>query len=862
MKTNDEGAAARSNRWARAKDIFGDLIALPAHERALVLDERCGDDVELKRFVESLLAADENFVETRDDPMLRDIGVTLDRLVNDIARGRRFGAFEAVEEIGRGGMGAVWLAERHDGKVAQRVALKLVAYGHLDAEASARLARERRLLATLEHPNIARLIDAGEDPSGIPWFAMEYVKGLPITRWCNERALPVADRLRLFRLVCAAVQYAHANLVVHCDLKASNILVTDDGQPKLLDFGIATTLGADAVADESRFLSPASAAPEQFLGQPTGIATDVYALGVLLCELAGGRLPFDGNGATLREAVLHAQPRLPGEAQPALRRPLRGDIDAIVAKALKKAPHDRYASVAELDADVARHLATRPIAIRAHERGYRAWTFVRRNVLGVSLTAVLAAVVIGFAVTTLRQNERLAHERDQAQLERARAEQVTEFVVGLFKAAKPEETLGREVTARQLLERGRQQLGGSLARQPFEESLVQQPQLKAAMLVAIAEASYSLDDLQGSYLAAREALNLLDSSRSQSKHDFAIALAALIRIENEFGYREDAQAHEDRALALAGEMDVGWRVELALERASTQMSFGKARSAELILREALALQENEHGRDRMRLARVAIRLAVHLQGNGSSEEANRVLRTYLPNGTDGLETDNPRFGDVLVGMAIYSRNKDDHAKASEYAEKAVLFNSRVYGEVSSRTATAKNTWATILNRMGNNDRSVELLKEALTAWRATHSETSKLARFEHNVGAVLADMGRVEDALDYLQRAVSIGKRTLAPNHRVLAFFRRQLGWVLSMAGRDDEAESELHLALSAFEAEGMEDHMKIIRADLACISFRRDRSMQRKNDLEAALARFEKSDDDKMHFNFLHECLLGVQTP
>ncbi|HJU37982.1 MAG TPA: serine/threonine-protein kinase, partial [Tahibacter sp.] len=314
MTRNDDTAAARAARWARAKDLFADLVALPAHERAAALDAHCGDDADLRRFVESLLAADVSYGATRDDPMLRDVHAALDRLASAIVRGRRFGAFAVVEEIGRGGMGVVYLAERVDGTVAQRVALKLVASGYLDADASARLARERRVLATLEHPNIARLIDAGEDPDGIPYFAMEYVDGLPITRWCDERNLALADRLRLFRQVCAAVQYAHANLIVHCDLKAGNILVTDGGQPKLVDFGIATTLGADVADAERRFLSPRSAAPEQFLGQPTGVATDVYALGVLLCELASGHRPFDAatkDREELRRRVLHDPPTLP-----------------------------------------------------------------------------------------------------------------------------------------------------------------------------------------------------------------------------------------------------------------------------------------------------------------------------------------------------------------------------------------------------------------------------------------------------------------------------------------------------------------------------------------------------------------------
>jgi serine/threonine-protein kinase len=673
---------------------------------------------------------------------------------------------------------------------------------------------------------------------------MEYVNGLPITRWCDERRLVLADRLRLFREVCAAVQYAHANLVVHCDLKAGNILVTDDGQPKLVDFGIATTLGVDAADAERRFLSPRSAAPEQFLGQPTSVATDVYALGVLLCELAGGSLPFDGDASVLVERVLHDAPRLPSEAAPERRRQLRGDIDAIVAKALAKAPHERYASVADLDADVAAYLATRPIAIRAAERGYRARLFVRRNALPVALTGVLALSVIGFGVFTLRQNERLVHERDQAQLERARALQVTDFVVGLFKAAKPEEARGREITARQLLERGRQQLG---------EALTEQPQLKAAMLAAIAEASFSLDDLQGGYLAARESLALLESLPSPPGRELASNLATLIRLENEFGRYAEALKCEEPALVLADQMDVSWRAEFAVQRAVTLYALARNKEATQVLRDSLALLEKEVALGDSRIVRVAVRLAIRLPGI----EGEKLLAKYLPQDMGGLNRDDPLYGDLLVAVAIYWRARGDFDRAEKYAEDAVSAIARIYGENSSRITTAMNTLATIYHRRGDNEGSVRILMKALATLRRAYGETPNSARIEHNIGAILVDMGRVEEGLPYLERAVAIGTKSMSPDAHMLAFLRQELGWVLRDQRRYDEAEVMLRMALATYERDNNIGSQVDVRANLGCIAVERARKTGLKGEISAAIEILEKEKEpNRTGIASLRRCL------
>jgi len=699
------------DRWTRARVVFDAVVALAPAEREHALGERCGDDAVLLDAVRSLLRTHDAMPDTIDDHLGRRIGESIGRLWPTVKPGQRFGAFAIVEEIARGGMGAVFLAERNDGAVRQRVALKIVGLPGVDAESSLRLARERRLLASLEHPNIARLIDAGEDAAGVPYFAMEYVGGAPITRYCDEHKLGLEQRLHLFRQVCSAVQYAHANLVVHCDLKPSNILATENGLPKLLDFGIAASLDADSsnerrvASGERWFFSPHAAAPEQFLGEAGSIAVDVYALGVLLCELMSGGRPFDFTGLDpeqIRHRVLHDSPALPsacvtesaaharGISARTLRRRLRGDIDAIVDKALRKQPSQRYTSVEHLDADIAAHLALRPIAARASQRRYVIGRFVRRNAIAVSAGVLLAAVLIAFAGVTSVQNKRLAAERDEAQrreqqarFERARAEQVTDFLIGLFRAADPAQARGHDVTARELLARGDAHL---------RSDLPDQAALRAAMLSAISDIYLALDDLDGAQRTADAAAQL----RAQDIADVAAHVASLRQLANlatRRGKPSDALALVDRALALSDAMPAD-RLMLLETKAAALEGLSKLNDAIALRREALTLATQTYGESDARTVKVAVHLARSLRTAGMPEESARLLDENLPRERAGLSGDDPEFGGTLLDLAMYARSKGDFAKAEPLAREALELFTRVYGSDASQTASAANTLAT------------------------------------------------------------------------------------------------------------------------------------------------------------------------
>ena len=483
-------------RWQQIKTLVSQALDLPEDARDAFLDQQCATDPDLRRQVQAFLypAPDaEAFLadDAVDDPLL----------------GTHIGPYRLTRELGRGGMGRVFYAERDDGVFAQHVAIKLVKRGMDSDEILRRFRYERQILAALEHPNIARLYDGGRTEAGQPYFVMEYVEGLPITDYCDAHRLSVDDRLALFRTVCEAVEHAHRNLVVHRDLKPGNILVTEGGQVKLLDFGIAKLTHPEtsglltddpagvtmpATRTDLRLMTPEYAAPEQLRGEPVTTATDVYQLGIVLYELLTGHRPFATDTevrAEIERRILHTDPVRPSRAVLAhatsddpttrpetgehLRRRLQGDVDTIVLQALRKEADRRYGSVVALSEDVQRHLTGLPVAARSAGWTYRLGKFVRRQRVPVTLAAVMIVVVAGLV---LYYTAELTHERDVARLEAAKASQVTDFMVDLFHLNDPNQAQGDTLTVREAMDRG-------VAR--IEAELQGQPEIQATLLHAV-----------------------------------------------------------------------------------------------------------------------------------------------------------------------------------------------------------------------------------------------------------------------------------------------------------------------------------------------------------------------------------------
>ncbi|MBK8286123.1 MAG: serine/threonine protein kinase [Ahniella sp.] len=476
------------------QELFDTLVELPLDQRDAWLDRECADQPALRAQLISLLAVDRKLANTTLKPATAGLVDWASAITGSSLRpGQTLGAFRILEPLGQGGMGVVFRAERFEGSVDQQVAIKVVRREYLDAAARARFELERQALATLDHPYIARLIDAAELPDGTPYFVMEFVDGLPINEFCARRQLDLRARVVLMRQVCQAVAHAHRHLIVHRDLKPGNILVGNEGLPKLLDFGIAKSIGTGIDENWSiqtgtaqRFFSPRYAAPEQLRGGPVNVGCDVYALGVLLYELFSGEPPFDFEGLSfgqIERLVLDVPAPAPSArilqqdaASRARARALRGDLDGIVLKCLRKEPGDRYDSVAQLDEDLERWLQGMPVRARHGHGWYRLSKFIARHRIAAGIAALSVLTLTGAAAALWQQNLALRAERDVSF-------QALSMMQDAFIAADPIRAAGADISARQILESARRRL---------ELIAPEQPALYATLAQTIAQVDLSL----------------------------------------------------------------------------------------------------------------------------------------------------------------------------------------------------------------------------------------------------------------------------------------------------------------------------------------------------------------------------------
>jgi len=492
----------QERQWQQIKEIFTAALEQPVAMRAQFLAETCGDDEALRGEVDSLLAAQEepkNLLEQHAIDLASQLQTDGDKY-----HGKRFGAYRILREIGRGGMGSVFLAERADGAFQQQVALKIIRRSFADRELEKHFRRERQILASLNHPNIAKLIDGGVSDTGELFLAMEFVAGEPLVEFAENNQLAIDDRLRLFLKICHAVSFAHQSLIIHRDLKPSNILVTEDGAPHLLDFGLAklaepaTPEGGllDLTETGFRAFTPAYASPEQILGKRVTTASDVFSLGVILYELLTNEKPFDFEGKSLDEiikTVTTSEPSLPSRVvdsenpQSATRqRQLRGDLDNITLKALQKDPPRRYQFVAELAGDIERHLVNLPITARPNTVNYRARKFFKRNRASATAGAlVVLSLIIGLAIA-IWQAKVARHERDRAQKSFQEVRKLSNSL--LFEITPRIERLQGSTEAREILvKRGLKYL----------DSLASESSNDATLQGELASAYETIGDLQG-----------------------------------------------------------------------------------------------------------------------------------------------------------------------------------------------------------------------------------------------------------------------------------------------------------------------------------------------------------------------------
>jgi serine/threonine-protein kinase len=717
--------------WPLISALFDQALDLPAALR----DEWLAALPEAHRVhrptLERLLA-DYALVETQDFlNALPRVGVSAASGEPDPgAAGLRVGPYRLLRELGRGGMGSVWLAERADGLLKRQVALKLPHPGLATRAFGERLARERDILASLAHPHIARLYDAGVSDEGQPYIALAHVQGKTLIEHCTERDMDVRARVILFLQVLAAVQYAHSHLVIHRDIKPSNVLVDEQGQVHLLDFGIAKLLvdgQAEATAltlDAGLALTPDYASPEQIAGGAISIASDIYSLGVLLHELLAGvrpyHLPRQGRTA-LASAVLEIEPPRPSEAARAAGRPaaaqaLRGDLDTIVLKALKKKPEQRYPTVDAFAQDLQRHLDGAPVLARPDAMSYRVGKFVRRHRVGVLAAGlVVLALGVGLAGTTWQAR------KAQQQARRARA--VQEFLVGLFNEADPAKAQGRELTARQMLDRGRRDL---------EAKLEDQPALQADLEGVLVDLYIKLgDDKKVLPLAEAQRDRALRLEGPQSLA-YGDALFALARVHGGLAHHDLALELYDKAAQVLSHHAKERGGELLLiegHRATQLTMLDRSKEAVDVQVRLLPRLEARFGPDSWELLRARADLAGTYSDQGEHDKAARLVAQVRP----GLDRADPAHAldaaEVRINLGYTLWNARQYAVAQALLEKGIAEADRVLGPANATSVEAQRTLGLLFGSEGRFDMAVRTFADSVVRARQLGGEDSAPTRF-------------------------------------------------------------------------------------------------------------------------------------
>lgn len=833
-----EDAEMSTARWLRLQDIFDAALEMPAAERADYVSRRCDGDHAMEQQVEALL------LETNDDNdlvsnLVSDANEDMMHLSQMI--GRQIGTFKILELLGEGGMGAVYLAQRVDDEFEQHVAIKVLHDYAASQEMRRRFLAERQILADLNHGNIARLLDGGHTEDGKPYLVMEYIDGLPLNEYCDKHQLTLRARLELFGQVCDAVAEAHRMLIVHRDIKSGNILVGEDGIPKLLDFGIAKVLnrklGSVDLAETqhgARLLTPDYASPEQVLGQAITTTTDVYSLGILLYQLACGKRPFNLAGcsvAELEHIICHQVPvslsqnianqspddaiKIAGARNTSvqrLSRNMQGDLEAIVQMALKKEPERRYLSATQMGSDIRRYLTGRPI-IAAHDtRRYRASKFIARNRIPLALATLAAVSLTAFSVTTAVQSQRIKESARQIIQERDIKLGVANIISEGLSGANPEVLQKREPTVLDLLNYTEQKTSGDLSGQPeiraqlrltLGDAYVGQQKLEKALNNYLAAFAASQEVYGETHPMTAKVLHALGLYYSHDEWDTAMTyyLRAEAILNNPEIDRFFIENSQDLVMA---------KQELLRDIAVMRISQDEWQLAEERLTRAVELVSTatEHPDYAKQLAsNLTVLGALHQRlsnfdkAETFSREAIRVFRQH--------ESPTHSYMSVLLeDLAIIKHSQADLVAAEALYRESLEILTPLLGEKHPKVLRNKGYLSRVLSDAGDLLPAQKLLQEVIDGGlRSPDNETYFLGYDLAALAVLSRKLEQFDEAATHFEDARAVYRRTIGKQSQLYADATRQFGILRVLQNRFDQAEALFKEAESILLSEVGEDH-------------------------------------------------------
>ncbi len=868
---------AHKKRWAELEKLFDDLIELSATAREKRLHDLAEHDPELQIALLKMLAAagkDNSFLDQGDmglsgdalDQLLNELGNSGDKsstlassnTITQASEGSRIGAYRLVKHLGTGGMAEVWLAERDDGVLQQKVAIKLL-HPLMGANAAQRFRSERHILSALRHDGIAKILDAGTAPDLPPYLVLEYVDGVAITDYCQQHDLGLNKRLEIFREVCDAVGYAHRRLIVHRDLKPSNIMVTQAGRVKLVDFGIAKLLDPKAIATGEApltktglfLMTPDYAAPEQVRGETITTATDVYGLGVLLFEILTGVRPFDLQGKSASEVeriVCETTPDKPstGLANGEMKRKsygdwskrLRGDLDTIVLKSIRKEPDERYATVQDLADDVGRYLNGRPVTARPATFGYRARKFVQRNRVGVAATVLVASAVIAGVVAT-------AWQANAARQESARAQAVSDFLFDLFEGADPETNPGEPLTVLNLLDEGADKVS----------TLQAGPHAQTDMLRILGTLYSKLGEVEKGEAFLRQATDVADtrlhaqsSAAQEANISLAIHLASVgdpVEAENILQrlLSDGAGEHLTTALTWTGvaqmkrgdyeqaeehlrmAIDVPTQNAQALQREAARMELGNLlmhqerwEEAESTLRQVFASRKSALGHDHVDVAIVLWNLAELMLKTARFPEAETLHREILDIRKTIYPNGHPNIARSLGTLGAAIQRQGRFEEAGQFYQQAVDAWDPRFGRANPSLGEIYANLAALRYRLGDLEGAVDYQSNALNIWNEIWGEQddNMVAAGLNNLGVMYRELGVYGEANIYISDALSMRRRLHGDSHATVGMSLANLGRLRLLEGRLEQAEQYSLEGLAICEKQLPEGHPALLASQMA----------------------------------------------